>query len=92
MNNGVLSAFLDVYLDYEITMPSGKSLKVIIGILVLPIDMVASILFVYIIIPYAAIKSGLKRAWQGKEFDEEKYISFFMNTEDLPIFKTFEFC
>ena len=30
-------------------------------------------------------------AWQGKKFDEEKYISFIMNTEDLPIFKTFEF-
>ena len=66
--------------DYEFNLNSGVGIKILLGILALPIDTVFSILWIYILVPYVSLKRALQCAILGKEFPKDDNISF-----DLPI-------
>ena len=83
--------FLDNYFDYQIKFSYGSCCQIFIGILVLPLDAVASFLWIYIVIPFASFQSGIKCALQGEEFDETDILFLNINTCDLPVLKTFEY-
>ena len=76
----MVNRFLKLYLDHETKYSAGKMGNIIIGFLVLPVDIIASALWLYIIVPYYSIKRALQTAILGQKFDKEDDISC-----DLPV-------
>ena len=76
----MVNRFLKLYLDHETKYSAGKMGNIVIGLLVLPVDIIASALWLYIIVPYYSIKRSLQTAILGQKFDKEDDISF-----DLPV-------
>ena len=66
--------------DYELNFTSGVGIKIVLGMLALPIDTVFSILWIYILVPYVSFKRALQCAILGHEFHKDDNINF-----DLPI-------
>ena len=86
----VVGVLLEVLISYEIPLTKNKILLFIIWIVILPVELVSSIIVIYIFIPYAAIKSGFICAYYG-HVDEEKDLFWIIDVESMPAFKTFEF-
>ena len=75
-----MSRIMKHYFDYEYNFSQGTCLKILLGLLALPIDSIISILWLYVVIPYVSFKRALQSAILGKKFDNEDIIHF-----DLPI-------
>ena len=54
-----------------------------------PFELFCGILFIYVVVPFAALKNGLKHLING-EVDEEKNLIAFLNPKELPFAKLFE--
>ena len=76
----MINRFLNLYLDYEIKLSYGKMGNFVIGVLALPIDIVASAVWLYVMMPYVSLKRALQTAILNRKFDKEDNISV-----DLPI-------
>lgn len=85
------SIFLKFFFKYEITFPYGRCFQSIVGLLVLPLDIIASITLIYFVIPFMATKSALKILWEGDKFDSEENIVFKLPAKFLPYLKCFEY-
>ena len=69
--------------DYEFNFTSGVGIKILLGILALPVDTVVSILWIYILVPYVSFKRALQCAILGKEFHKNDNINFFLFLDTL---------
>ena len=49
-------------------------IKLSVGILLFPIDILASAVWIYVIIPVAAFRRDINIAWHGKDFEEDRTI------------------
>ena len=86
----VLSRLLEEFFSYEMPLPRNKILLSIIWIVIFPVELVSSMIVIYVLIPYAALKNGVKCAWNG-HVDKNKDLVFGIDVQELPAFKTFEF-
>ena len=74
----------------KIPPPSKSKISNIIVYLVLfPVNLIVSLIFIYILIPFMAFKSALIVAWTG-ENDPERRITKGFNAEHVPALKLFE--
>lgn len=69
--------------------PYGKSFNLSLTVLYFPIDIIASAVCIYVLMPLAVLESGLTVAWYGK-IKEDKTLAVGYNNELLPGFKMFE--
>ena len=76
----MINRVLKLCFDNEVKLSYGVCLKIMIGIFALPIDFIASALWLYIVIPYMSLKRALQTAILGNKFDKEDDVSY-----DLPI-------
>lgn len=78
--------------DFNINLPefpSGKVFNTFATLILFPVDMLFSSVFIYIVIPAASLKSSLIIAWKGS-IDEETNLVGVIDTSDLPVWKLFE--
>ena len=66
-------------------------IKLSVGILLFPIDILASAVWIYVIIPVAAFRRGINIAWHGKDFEEDRTIIADIRSNNIEFFKVFEF-
>ena len=57
----------------------------------MPFDMLGSCIFIYVLIPYAALKRGIKIAWTGEDYDGSGILAGIFRNSELPFLKAFEF-
>ena len=86
----VLDLFTEKYLKYEIIFHGGKCYKYFMGILLLPVDILASAIMIYIMVPIASFKNGILLSFQRDQFNAKDYLVFYINSNDLPFWKAFE--
>ena len=75
----------------ERILPSHKMLRFVLLIFLLPINVLCCIITIYFQIPFVAIKTGIKCAWNGS-VDETEEIALGRTPEQLPMLKLFEYC
>ena len=87
----IVNALFKYEIDDEI-FPSNKILNFTLWILLLPLELLSAMAIIYIDIPYASLKGGIKRAWNGS-VDETEVLGFAMDidTDNLPMVKVFEY-
>ena len=76
----VVNRIMKFCFDYEHNFTSGMGIKLLLGILALPIDTVFSIIWIYVLVPYVSFKRALQCAILGREFDKDDGIN-----HDLPV-------
>ena len=76
----VINRILRFYIDYEYKLTHGTEIKILLGILALPIDTIFSVLWIYIIVPYVSFKRALQCSILGRKFDKDDSVNF-----DLPV-------
>lgn len=79
------------YLNCNIKMPFKNWYAILLGILLLPLDLIGSGVTIYILVPYAALKRGIKIAWTGKDYLGHHDIIPSIPMAQLPALKAFEF-
>ena len=83
----------DTLFDYEVTFFEkhfGKRSNIMIGIISLPVDILASSVVIYILIPYMSLRRGIKIAWTGEDYDDEDELLPGFPAMYLTAFKSFE--
>ena len=66
-------------------------MKLSVGIILFPFDVLASAVWIYVIIPVAAFRRGINIAWHGKDFEEDRTIIADIRSNNIEFFKVFEF-
>ena len=84
------------FFDYEIPelcKTRRNCCKIMVGIIFLPIDMLASSIMIYILIPYMSLRRGVKIAWTGQDYanTDEIISNFDFDASELTALKAFEF-
>ena len=55
-----------------------------------PLELFSCILFIYVMVPFAALKNGVKHLWNGGVDEEEKLFGVLIPKKSLPLCKVFE--
>ena len=84
---------LDEFLNHHIGIEcfEGEWYSIALGIVLIPFDILGACIFIYVLIPYASLKRGIKFAWTGKDYDENDVIGGGIQHGMLPFLKSFEF-
>ena len=59
-------------------------------LLLIPVDILASIIYIYVLIPFASFKQGLKVAISGKDIERSEVLILKIYPEELLFLKCFE--
>ena len=86
----VLNLYLDDLGGYKLKVPGNQCIQIVLAIACFPIDFLASLVFIYIAIPYGSFKRSFMILME-KEFRGFDTLTMNIDSEYLPFFKAFEF-
>ena len=86
----VLKMILRDALGYHLEEPKTLYCRSIVTVLLFPVDILVSIIYIYVLIPFASFKQGLKVAISGKDIDRRDLLILQIDPTKLLYLKCFE--
>ena len=88
--NQVLKMILREGFGYRLKLPSASLTRLIATLLLLPVDILASIIYIYVLIPFASLQHGLKIAISGEKIEKNEHLFLSIRPATLLYLKCFE--